>query len=144
MTAAVETPRPARKKPARTVFLNARVGCLLLTIGEGAKAKGYGYWIDLLQHDLGASVRCRRLTKFATQQKPGEPDHYDVVVGPTPSCECRGWLRWGHCKHLESLTALADAGRLDTPPAPEPCCHADTAVNDQDGERVCCDCGVSL
>ncbi len=31
-------------------------------------------------------------------------EHYDVALtehGPT--CECKGWLRWGHCRHIRGL-----------------------------------------
>jgi hypothetical protein len=39
----------------------------------------------------------------------------DEAEGLPPTCECPGWLRWGHrgpCKHLQSLRALVDAGKL--------------------------------
>jgi hypothetical protein len=57
-----------------------------------------------------------RLEKFPEDVKPGEPTHYDATVDPAhPSgctCECKGFLRWKHCKHVESLSALLAAGRL--------------------------------
>jgi hypothetical protein len=28
------------------------------------------------------------------------------------SCECKGHLKWGHCKHADGLAALIAAGRL--------------------------------
>jgi hypothetical protein len=32
--------------------------------------------------------------------------------GKASSCECKGHLRWGHCKHVEALTALQRAAKL--------------------------------
>jgi hypothetical protein len=32
--------------------------------------------------------------------------------GDKASCECKGFLKWGHCKHVEGLAALVKAGRL--------------------------------
>ena len=29
-----------------------------------------------------------------------------------PSCECRGFLRWGRCSHLSAVLALVAAGQL--------------------------------
>jgi len=34
------------------------------------------------------------------------------LAGKDSTCECKGFLRWSHCKHLESLTALASRGKL--------------------------------
>jgi hypothetical protein len=47
-------------------------------------------------------------------------EQYHVLLANRPearSCECKGFLRHGHCKHVEGLAALAIAGRLS---APEP------------------------
>ncbi|MBA4187197.1 MAG: hypothetical protein C0467_04180 [Planctomycetaceae bacterium] len=44
----------------------------------------------------------------------GQGNLYHVRVGdPTDrSCECMGFLRWGHCKHVAGLTALIRQGKL--------------------------------
>ena len=42
-----------------------------------------------------------------------EPASYDVSVQTHgPQCECKGFLRWGHCKHLAGLIALREQDRL--------------------------------
>ena len=44
---------------------------------------------------------------------------YHVRLDGTSShCDCRGHIRWGHCKHVESLLALQAAGRLASLPCP--------------------------
>jgi hypothetical protein len=40
-------------------------------------------------------------------------DHYDVLLaGEMSTCDCLGLLRHGHCKHVDCLTALRNAGRI--------------------------------
>lgn len=95
----------------RSAHLNKLVGALFLTVGE----KEFGYWLDPLSHDLGPAIRAFRLTKFVSERKAGEPDHYDVTVDATHqggTCECKGFLRWNHCKHTSSLLALIQSNRL--------------------------------
>jgi hypothetical protein len=88
---------------------NRLAGALFLTVA----GKEYGYWLDILPHEFGRSVRAYRLTKFVAQRKPGEPDHYDVTVDDAHgSCECKGFVFHGHCKHRDSLAALRRRGDL--------------------------------
>jgi hypothetical protein len=43
----------------------------------------------------------------------GPHDRYDVLLdGERSRCECRGFLRWHHCKHVSALLALLQAGKL--------------------------------
>ncbi len=58
---------------------------------------------------------------------------YHVRVGGPEerSCECLGFLRWGHCKHVSGLAALIQQGRLperatprSRPPAPPRTCSS--------------------
>ena len=47
-------------------------------------------------------------------EKAGEPEAaYAVNLnGAASTCECRGFLRWGHCKHVAGLQALIRQGEL--------------------------------
>jgi hypothetical protein len=40
-----------------------------------------------------------------------ESGHYDCNL-TLRSCECKGWLRWGHCRHFDSLVQLRKDGAL--------------------------------
>lgn len=54
------------------------------------------------------------LTKI-TPGTDSESDSYSCFVarnGQDKSCECRGFLAHGHCKHLDSLAALIANGWL--------------------------------
>lgn len=44
----------------------------------------------------------------------GQGTLYHVRVGGPEdrSCECLGFLRWDHCKHVDGLTALVRQGKL--------------------------------
>lgn len=46
--------------------------------------------------------------------RTGLGDLYHVRIGAKEECccECRGYLRWGHCKHITGLIALANHNML--------------------------------
>lgn len=144
-TTTVRSARTARKKPARTLRFNARCGAVFMTVGK----EEFNYWLDTLPHQLGSDTLAYRLTKFVATQQPGQPDAYDVRIQPakkTGECECMGALRHGHktqCKHVASLLALVEAGKLPAAPAPaiKPVCRHANISQHEDGELVCHDCG---
>ena len=51
--------------------------------------------------------------------KPGGETFYDVFLAEDyvfdvfDSCDCVGFSQHGHCKHLEALKALLEAGHMD-------------------------------
>ncbi|MDB5313480.1 MAG: hypothetical protein JWO38_7682 [Gemmataceae bacterium] len=66
------------------------------------------------------SGRAVRMTKSLADREIGEPGSYDVLVGrggQDRRCECKGFLRWNHCKHEATLRALLTNGWLDMVPA---------------------------
>jgi hypothetical protein len=79
-----------------------------LKIVEGKRSDLY--YFRALPSDFG---RAFEMTKVGG-------DTYGVnLAGKKSSCECKGFLRWRHCRHIESLTALLAAGKLAAPGAPE-------------------------
>jgi hypothetical protein len=102
----VKSKARSRKAPDRRLYHNPVQGLIVVTVG----AEEFGYWYDRLRH---ADARAFRLTKFLTNQRPGEPAEYDVAVGPgVGSCECKGFCRHGRCKHLDAINALIERGSL--------------------------------
>ncbi len=82
------------------------------------------YILSPLPCDFGAAAF--RLHKLPQLVKPGEADHYDVLLdGRRSTCECKGFERHGwhldadgkpcSCKHGDSLLALVAAGKLVLP-----------------------------
>jgi hypothetical protein len=116
MKTATQTRKTLRtaKKVTRTCNVGSEVNgtrAMHLTITNGNKTEHFGYYATKLASDFGTAYR---LEKFGAEQVEGEPSVYDVNIDPHgfSSCECLGFARWNHCKHLESLTALTNAGRI--------------------------------
>jgi hypothetical protein len=67
-----------------------------------------------LQRDLYEVVRVPaafghgfRVRKFGA---PESAYHVNLSDDGNHSCECKGWLRWGHCRHAEALLRLLAEG----------------------------------
>lgn len=97
---------PATK--TRTMHLDKHdngVHILRLTV-NGSSTR---YYCQRIASDFGTAIR---LEKFATEGG----DTYDVNVGGAPgnssSCECKGFLRHGHCKHLDAVRTLFARGDI--------------------------------
>src|SRR4051812_23582840 len=101
--------RQPRVKPIRRAHLtraNDSGGRILTLTITGRKIEGFDYYFLPIPCADGAAYELRKLL-----QGDGETYHV-LIAGPSSSCECKGFLRWGHCKHLESLTALQQANLL--------------------------------
>jgi hypothetical protein len=87
---------------------------LWLTVGNDVTA----YRVTVLPCAFGKAAF--HLLKADKGDGPGE--EYDVLLdGQFSRCECKGFLRWNHCKHLEALTALCQCGKIAGPQAaPKP------------------------
>jgi hypothetical protein len=106
--------RKPRRKPVRTVRLSPPSGDApgILDIVQDGKLTSFFYWP--IPSDWGISAR---LEKFATHRRGDGDDEYDVNLEETGgSCECRGHLSHGHCRHVEALRALAAKGELPLSP----------------------------
>ena len=45
--------------------------------------------------------------EYDDPEQPGKVVDYSVWLEPgRESCECQGFLRWGHCRHLKAATAF--------------------------------------
>jgi hypothetical protein len=65
------------------------------------------YLLTELPADFGRGFRVEKIDPTA------ETAAYHVNIdGSNRTCECKGHLRWGHCKHSDGLAALIVAGRL--------------------------------
>jgi hypothetical protein len=131
------TPHRPRVKPERTVNLgpvipgspNRLLSMTFITRGpKRTKEEHFAYWL----RSIPGSPNGFRLEKVNPAPEEGEPDHYDVLLDGTRStCECKGFLHYGHCKHVDSLRALVQSGKLSAPlaeqqPAPESIAFDDT------------------
>lgn len=115
-----------RKKPERKLrFSCIRPGLATLDLIVGKK--WFSYYVEPLHCDWQGFLGYR-LTKSREQQRPDEPDHYNVMLdirADLPEdeprlhdCDCMGFQAHGHkgtlCKHIASLLALHAGGELAT------------------------------
>ncbi len=96
---------PATK--TRTIALvrppNERgVGVFRLTIGN--KSQFYAF----------REIPCEIGGRGFAVHRLGQGTLYHIRVGDPEenSCECLGFLRWGHCKHTAGLAALIKQGKV--------------------------------
>ncbi len=108
MATATTTRRQSRKPVPRFIRLFSRPvgnipGIIAMTIGSKrtdylvkamAAAEGRGFVLGKLGIDVDANV------------------YHVNVDGKHSLCDCKGFLRWHHCKHVEALAKLVEAGRL--------------------------------
>jgi hypothetical protein len=83
------------------VLANPPEGKGTLRIVEGRQATLY-YFAEV-PADYGRGFRV---------EKVGGDAYHVNLNGTASTCECRGFLRWGHCRHGEVLAALVAAGKL--------------------------------
>ncbi len=59
-------------------------------------------------------IRCEIGGRGFALHRLGQGELYHVRVGEpeNTSCECMGFLRWDHCKHVSSLAALIRKGEV--------------------------------
>jgi hypothetical protein len=96
---------------------------LWLTRGKDITA----YRVEAIRHDFG---RAAFILHKADKGTGEERKEYEVLLdGANSTCSCPGNTYHGHCVHVESLTALQNAGKLpqsetklaeSTVPVPEP------------------------
>src|SRR5262249_9805945 len=112
-TSRKHTPPPPRSASLATLS-NGRT---VLWLHQGEESRAYA--LVTLKSDFGDAFR---LTK--ADDGDGHAEEYDVLLDMEHkfhTCECRGFLRWQHCKHVDSLLALVQSGRLAAPaPKPQP------------------------
>jgi hypothetical protein len=82
---------------------------------------------------------------FRSKDDDGPPSYHvnlDCHKPERSTCECRGFLRWGHrkaCRHVSSLLALIRDGKLDGNPVRPTCaCGAPAVTGPVGGECQRC------
>jgi hypothetical protein len=78
-------------------------GVVRITVGK----EQADYYLVERTADYG---RAFLLHKIDVSSPPAE--YHVNIDGPQRTCECKGYLKWGHCKHGDGLAALIAAGRL--------------------------------
>src|SRR5262249_33487082 len=100
--------RKPRVKPARYVRLvippdGIGVGVVRLTVA----GKSGEYLLFPVAADYGRGFRVEKIGL----ESRGEVYHVNLG-GENKTCECKGYLKRGHCKHGDGLASLVAAGKL--------------------------------
>jgi hypothetical protein len=100
--------RKPRAKPARFIRLEVRpeyngLGIVRITVGK----EHADYFLTIIPADFGRGFKVEKIGLHCN-----EPPYHVNLDGDKKSCECKGFLRHGHCKHSDGLAALIAAGRL--------------------------------
>jgi hypothetical protein len=115
MNSLTATPAPVKsKRPVRTLAVLHPItpnGGGVVRITEGKVSDTY--LVEPLDSCFDVASRW---TKEGDENHPG----YDVLVNPEMgyhSCECLGFLRHNHCRHVEAAVVLLARGQLPAPAA---------------------------
>ena len=100
--------RKPRTKPARSIRLEVRpedngLGIVRINIGT----EHDNYFLTLIPADFGRGFKVEKIGLTCN-----EPPYCVNIDGENKTCECKGYLKWGHCKHADGLAALIAAGKL--------------------------------
>jgi hypothetical protein len=103
---ASRTRKPATKQPRTATLGTLNNGKLILCITQGKDVRSY--LLTPIPSDFGTAYHLLK-----ADNGDGQREEYDVLLcGRDSSCTCKGNTYHGHCKHVESLTALTVAGKL--------------------------------
>jgi hypothetical protein len=107
-TPAPERQRKPRVKPARSIRLcvkpvDGSTGVVRIKVGKDSA----DYFLTEIPTDFGRGFR---VEKIGLECQEGA--YHVNLEGGNKTCECKGYLKWGHCKHSDGLAALVAAGRL--------------------------------
>jgi hypothetical protein len=105
-TAVRPRPRKPRSKPVRTfrdtlptTTDNPMLGVTITQDGEAAD-----YLILPIPSDWGEAFLVEKVF-------PERKTYHVNINGKKSTCECDGFLRWGHCRHIEVIPALRAKGK---------------------------------
>lgn len=115
MNAEQATPSAVRaEKPVRTLRHQCEGNRHVLTImvPKSRKTVVTRYTLERLTTDFGEGFRLAKLPDEPLTERQ-DAANYDVLLSADGNaCDCRGYTRWKHCKHLEAVLKLRELGRI--------------------------------
>jgi hypothetical protein len=108
-TATATKPRKTRAKPARSITMqqapnaDGKGAIVEITVGKETDF----YFVDKMPSDFGAAFELQKCNYDGDDET-----HHVNLDGQRSSCECKGYMRHHHCKHIAGLAALVQLGKL--------------------------------
>jgi hypothetical protein len=112
MTATATKPKKTRKprvKPERRITMqqapnaDGKGAIVEITVGKETDF----YFVDKVPSDFGTAFKLEKCNYDGN-----DTTYHTLLDGQRSSCECKGYLRHHHCKHIDGLTALVQLGKL--------------------------------
>lgn len=103
------------------------------------------YWTEIIPSDFGTAIRFSKAWDGKTRDFSTE--EYDALLdGSHSSCECKGFLHFGYCRHVTAAIQLLSEGKLQPAPsphhAPEKPAKQPTVWYERCQDRGCSDCSI--
>jgi hypothetical protein len=127
-------PTKSQPIPATVLFIQTTPGHGVLTIRQ--KRLDTGYSLTEFRADGGRGFQLEKLDKGSD----ADESTYEVFLADPAvqdagfaysSCSCKGFERFGHCKHVDAVQAVADRGwNVRQPAAMKPANTAQDLAND--------------
>src|SRR4051794_38771020 len=70
------------------------------------------YHVREFDADFGRGFRVTKHVQHEDGSATINDPYHVNLRGKGSSCECKGYLRWWHCRHIEMLQALIAAGKI--------------------------------
>lgn len=112
----VPNDRKPSKKPARSIRVLEQPtpdtdGWAAIEIKVGKESAVY--LIHPVESQLASGATGFEVEKLDANLAADERYHVHLTQEPANcSCECKGFLRWSHCKHIDGLSVLTTTGRI--------------------------------
>ncbi len=95
----------------RLLHWNASLAAGVFQVTEGAKTDRY--FFRRLASDFGVCFSCEKYVPETDSRSAHIEPAYDVCLdGDNSTCDCPGFRRWFHCRHVSGLAALVESGKL--------------------------------
>ena len=80
-----------------------------ITMVKGNKREEFRYWVDRIPSEWVMAFLVEKIGDGTDLN-----DEYQVLLDTEKghSCECTGFLRWDHCKHIAALAKLEELKKI--------------------------------
>jgi hypothetical protein len=114
MTLLATRPARAKTRKPRKVVRTVRFGLAPFGDNPGVieitvDGKTASYFLRRVPSDFGEAFS---LEKFTSQGNEEQEVYHVLLEQDGFTCECKGFLRWGHCKHVGAILKLKELGKL--------------------------------